>query len=325
MGLGNAGTLPPGNPSARAPHPPHGSCGRPPLAPQRCRGERDSGLLQGCRLSAHDLFSLRSRGTFGRLTLRGPGDFLDPRVGEPRDGPRRVRFHRGGTLKADSGSGLPRASPYAVFMLVLCVAVLVALAVEAVVPLDPEVRRVLLAFDTVAALLFMADFLGALYRAEDRRQYLLTWGWIDFLSSIPSVAVLRWGRTARIARLLRVLRGVRSARFLASVVLSRRSQSVSLGAVLVAVLTLFLGAAGAILVERPAGGNITTAEDALWWAFVTMSTAGFGDHYPITAMGRIIGVILMTVGIGVFGTVTALVASWILGERSEQGDPDERR
>lgn len=133
------------------------------------------------------------------------------------------------------------------------------------------------------------------------------------MSSIPSVAVLRWGRAARVARLLRVLRGVRSARMIGAVVLERRAQSAFLGAALVAFLTVFLGAVAVLRVERPMGGNITTAGDALWWAMVTMSTAGYGDLYPVTAEGRVVAVVLMVVGVGLFGAVTGLFASWILG------------
>jgi voltage-gated potassium channel len=72
-------------------------------------------------------------------------------------------------------------------------------------------------------------------------------------------------------------------------------------------------------VERDApGSNIRTAEDALWWAYVTITTVGYGDKYPVTSEGRIIAVALITVGVGLFGTFTAFVASWFVEKREEE-------
>lgn len=67
-------------------------------------------------------------------------------------------------------------------------------------------------------------------------------------------------------------------------------------------------------VEKAPGSNIFTAGDALWWAFVTITTVGYGDLYPVTLEGRLVAVILMTTGVGLFGTFTAFVASWFVKE-----------
>jgi voltage-gated potassium channel len=64
--------------------------------------------------------------------------------------------------------------------------------------------------------------------------------------------------------------------------------------------------------------NIRTAEDALWWSYTTITTVGYGDRYPVTSEGRIIGVILMTVGVGIFGTYTAIISSWITGKSKDK-------
>ena len=56
--------------------------------------------------------------------------------------------------------------------------------------------------------------------------------------------------------------------------------------------------------------HITTAEDALWWAMTTITTVGYGDRYPTTTEGRLVAVGLMAVGVGLFGTLSGLAASW---------------
>ena len=66
-------------------------------------------------------------------------------------------------------------------------------------------------------------------------------------------------------------------------------------------------------VERAAAkGNITTFSDALWWAVSTITTVGYGDHYPVTTAGRAIGIALMIVGVGIFGVVAASAAAWFI-------------
>lgn len=73
-------------------------------------------------------------------------------------------------------------------------------------------------------------------------------------------------------------------------------------------------------VERAAArANITTFSDALWWAMSTVSTVGYGDHYPVTAAGRAIGVMLMIAGVGIFGVTPAAAAAWFVSaDRAEE-------
>ena len=86
------------------------------------------------------------------------------------------------------------AGPYQLFMVVLCVYVLVALAAEVFVPLPADAIVVLHMVDTGICVIFFADFLYCLVRAPNRLRYMVTWGWIDLASSIPAVGFLRVGR-----------------------------------------------------------------------------------------------------------------------------------
>jgi voltage-gated potassium channel len=67
-------------------------------------------------------------------------------------------------------------------------------------------------------------------------------------------------------------------------------------------------------VEVAPDSNINTPSDALWWSFVTITTVGYGDYYPKTLLGRITAGVLMTAGVGLFGTLTAYVASYFVRE-----------
>ena len=82
--------------------------------------------------------------------------------------------------------------------------------------------------------------------------------------------------------------------------------------------TLFVGAWLVLLFEDHAkGSNIHSYPDALWWAIVTVTTVGYGDRYPVSAGGRTVAVILMLVGIGLIGALTATVASVFMKEHTD--------
>ena len=78
---------------------------------------------------------------------------------------------------------------------------------------------------------------------------------------------------------------------------------------IIIILIIIFGGIGVYLVEhKHQGANITTLGEALWWAVVTITTVGYGDYYPVTAIGRIIAIFVMFSGIGivvaVLGTTT---------------------
>jgi voltage-gated potassium channel len=225
------------------------------------------------------------------------------------------------------GANVRLGASYQLFMLMLCLFALLALAVDTVAPIAPSTRDILRYADTAVCGLFFLDFVIQLARAPRRWEYFVRWGWIDLLSSIPMVDALRVGRAARIMRILRVLRGVRSTKLLAEFVLHRRAQSAFLAATLVALLLVVLASVAVLQFEQVQGANITSAQDAVWWAVVTLTTVGYGDRYPITGEGRAVAVLLMVAGVGLFGTFSGYVASWFLspGQRSPVSEVSELR
>ena len=72
---------------------------------------------------------------------------------------------------------------------------------------------------------------------------------------------------------------------------------------------IFVGGFGVFLVEHGhPGANITQYSDAVWWAVVTLATVGYGDYYPVTAVGRIIAIFMMISGVGIFALMVATFA-----------------
>lgn len=211
---------------------------------------------------------------------------------------------------------------YQAVMLVLCLYAMGSLAVQAAVKLDPEVRSILDYADYAVCVLFFLDFVASLWTAQNRWRYLYSWGWLDLLSSIPTLDVGRWGRVARVFRVFRVLRGLRATKLLTSVVLKHRTQNTFLAATLVALLLIVFCSIAVLQFEDVPDGNIKTADDAIWWAFATITTVGYGDRYPTTGEGRFVAAILMCAGVGLFGTFSGFLAAWFLAPEEAATDTE---
>ncbi len=94
----------------------------------------------------------------------------------------------------------------------------------------------------------------------------------------------------------------------------------TLNKIIAGIIFLLLVSSSLILVFEP-DSRFQGFIDALWWSIVTITTVGYGDKYPVTIGGRIIAIILMLTGIGIFGAVTATIADLTidLRKRREQG------
>lgn len=206
-------------------------------------------------------------------------------------------------------------------IIVLSIYVLVALLVDTFFKLPPEISRILNMADNAICLVFLLDFSTRFYKAENKLKFM-QWGWIDLVSSIPMLDFMRAGRMLRLIRLLRILRAFRSTKHLVQHIFRRRTHGALTAAAIIAVLMIIFSSIAILQVEVDAGSNIKTAEDAVWWAYVTITTVGYGDKFPVTTEGRIIAALLMTVGVGLFGTFTAYLASWFVGEGKEVGGGD---
>lgn len=190
-------------------------------------------------------------------------------------------------------------------IVVLSVYVLVALVVDTFMKLPPEIHDLLQYIDDGICIIFLLDFSIRFYNAENKLSFM-KWGWIDLLSSIPALPFVRYGRLFRLIRLFRILRAFRSIKVLTQHVFRNRAKGTFTAVAIITLLVVIFSSISILMVETVPSSNIKTAEDAIWWSLVTVTTVGYGDKFPVTTEGRIIGVLLMFVGVGIFGTFTAL-------------------
>lgn len=167
--------------------------------------------------------------------------------------------------------------------------------------LAPGLRAVCHWTDYAVWIVFAVDYLTRLTLAERRWSY-----WVRHLHDLAMIAlpVLRPLRLLRLLMLLRLL----NRRAASS--LHGRVVAYVAGSTLILLVCASLAALDAERGHR--GANITTFGDALWWSVTTVSTVGYGDHYPITTEGRFVAVGLMLGGVALIGVVTATFASWLV-------------
>jgi len=210
-----------------------------------------------------------------------------------------------------------RITFFDIVIVLLSIYVLIALFIDSVFSLPPELSRLLYIIDDVICFVFLYDFTYRFLKAPSKLKFL-KWGWIDLISSIPTFEYLRYGRLIRLFRLFRALRAFRSVRYLTAHVFKTRTQGTFTTVALIAVLTLIFGSIAILQVERVPASNIKTAEDAIWWTFTTISTVGYGDKFPVTTEGRIIAGFLIITGVTLFGTFTGFIAAWFMGDKTKK-------
>ncbi len=196
-------------------------------------------------------------------------------------------------------------------VLILSFYVLGTLFIDTIFILPKEISRILDIIDDIICLLFLLDFGVRLHKAESKFIFL-KWGWLDLLSCIPFLDFFRAGRILRLIKLLRIIRAFRSMINFTNHVFENRMQGTFASASVIAVLLMIFSSIAILHVEVHPNSNIKTAEDALWWAYVTITTVGYGDKFPVTMEGRIIASILMTAGVGLFGIFSGFLASWFV-------------
>ena len=221
---------------------------------------------------------------------------------------------------------------YNIFILVLTVLSL-AIMVLLVLPIPENVYQVLWVYDNVICFVFLADFAYNMSLSRPRSEYFVHQrGWLDLLGSIPSfqilrvTALLRLARLSRLARISRLLRGKQRTALIEDVIQNRSQYAVFI-TLLAGMLVLVVSSVLVLefeTVTSPIAGktpNITTGGDALWWAFVTITTVGYGDYYPVTELGRITGIFVMFSGVGIIGALASILASVLVPAPDDTSEP----
>jgi voltage-gated potassium channel len=234
----------------------------------------------------------------------------------------------------------PRFSnAYELFILVLTVLSLLIMIGLVARRVNDATSTLLNAYDNIICLIFIGDFFARLRRAPSKRGYFVgERGWLDLLGSIPSFGLLADGgryapllRLARLSRLARIgslLRGQSKRELVDDIVENRGKYAVTVTLTAAMVVLMFASVFVLQFESGAKGANIQTGGEAVWWSIVTITTVGYGDFFPVTATGRIVGFFVMLTGIGIIGALASIFASLLVSSDDDTAsvpDPSVHR
>ncbi len=206
-----------------------------------------------------------------------------------------------------------KSTTYEFFMLAVAILSIANLPLLVIYPSDSQQWYLVGFIEIALTLIFVIDFLYRLKTAPSRTGYFVHQrGFLDLLSCLPGLRIFRLFRILRAVRIVRRLGGPRVFRELRQELASGALYLV----VFVGILTLeVVGLLELHFEEDAPGANITTAGDALWWGYVTATTVGYGDQFPVTTGGRLSGLLMLTIGVALFATFSGFLANLFLAPR----------
>ncbi len=205
-------------------------------------------------------------------------------------------------------------------MLVLALVWLVLLIVELV----RGESLLFYVFGTMIWVVFIIDFAMKLVLAPDKAVYLKV-NWLTAISLL--LPALRIFRVFRLLRLARAARGVRLVRVISSLNRGMKALGASLSrrgfgyVIALTLLVTFAGAAGIFAFENEVAGAPNSYGESLWWTAMIMTTMG-PEYWPKTAEGRALCVFLALYAFGIFGYVTAALATFFVGRDADNNDAE---
>jgi voltage-gated potassium channel len=229
----------------------------------------------------------------------------------------------------DSAQPGDRASQFAdIVILMLIVANVAAVVFDTVGSIHEAIGPQLLAFEYFSVAVFSIEYLLRLWSAPEgqrtrrpvvaRTHWALSWfGIIDLLAILPTylpmlipidLRTLRLLRLFRLGRLLKVGRYSRAFRTFGLVMRTKREElTIAVAAVLV---LLLISSSLMYFVENEAQPDVfTSIPAAMWWGAAALTTVGYGDVYPVTVLGKVLGVLSAILGIGLFALPAGILAS----------------
>lgn len=204
---------------------------------------------------------------------------------------------------------------------ILAIVSIILVAVESLVNVAKETLVAIYIADGIICLVFAIDFILRLKDSGNKSAFMKSNGY-EIIAMLPAVLLYAVGTLPVIAVILRSVRIVRAV-----VVLARLRRVFATAGKFVKrsnLLTLFGITAGIILIGAlcaytlDAGtpdAEITNFSDAIWWSISTVTTVGYGDVVPTSLAGRIMGMVLMVVGIGVMSAFISQVSATMVENR----------
>ena len=235
-------------------------------------------------------------------------------------------------LMENAEAGDKPSKVFDIFILSLIVINIAAVMIGTVKSIEKEYSAILYYIETFSVIIFTIEYLSRVWSCVTKNEYSKTFvGRLKFLfrpmSLVDLCAILPFYlpfvsidlRFIRILRLFRIVRIVKIGRYYKSLnlmvrVLKSRKEELVLSSVLMMFL-LVMSASFLYYAEYYAQPELYSSIPAsLWWAVTTLTTLGYGDVYPVTALGKVLASVIAILGIGMFALPTGILGSGFVEE-----------
>ena len=204
-------------------------------------------------------------------------------------------------------------------LLVVILLSIVLVMLESIEPIGTKYALIFNILEWIITVLFSLEYIARIVCVKKPRAYIFSfYGIVDFLSTVPKYITLFVVGTnsllaLRALRLLRVFRILKLTRFIGESTnfgraLKRSKIKIAVFLSFVLVLCIILGTV-MYLVEGDKNSGFTSIPRSVYWAIVTLTTVGYGDIAPISALGQFIASLIMILGYGIIAIPTGIVTS----------------
>jgi len=189
--------------------------------------------------------------------------------------------------------------------------------------MNPESVNLVEAIDLALTFVFLFDFGYRITTTRSKSYYFFHgYGWADLLSCVPMFRIFRLSRLVKAYRLVKK----KGTKTIIHYLSYQRAEAALYILIFCVIIIVEFGASAVLIAEsKSAEANITTADNALWWAYETVTSVGYGDVFPVTTVGRLLGAIVMATGVAIFATLAGYLSNKLITppKIDEEKKPEE--
>lgn len=214
-----------------------------------------------------------------------------------------------------------RIGTFEAIVLTFTLYIIISIIWQIFLPIDSEVTKLLIFFDTISCFIFIIDWARRFRMAEKKWKYSLI-NSLDLIASFPFLFALQYVQFIRFVRLIRFVKLIGG---ISRIIYYLKTNKIHAYKLLFSVLFMLVMIISPIMIlyVEEGHGNIKTAEQALWWSYCTLSTIGYGDFFPVTTPGRMLAVFVSIGGISLFGLLSGLIIERFVNSHKDEEEDDK--
>ncbi len=232
-------------------------------------------------------------------------------------------------------SDTPSGKLFDVVLLLVVLLSILLIAIESMQGIPLVLKKVFIVLEYFFTFFFSVEYILRLYCSPNRRAYVFSFfGIIDLLSTLPMligwiVGPVRYLMVLRTFRLIRVFRVFKLFSFLSEGDMLLRSLAMSFQKIMVfflfvVIMVVSLGTLMYMVEGNVEGTEFKDVPTSIYWAVVTMTTVGYGDIAPVTALGRFLSMLIMLTGYTIMAVPTGIVSAQFIHDRQVAQEPKRK-